>query len=80
MERVTRAAALSTLLAVGTEVNSEPTQAGDSAIIQALRRGAGTITQSNGPAIGPAQSQHPADVDDPSGISGEGDRQPRSGA
>ena len=35
------------------------------------------FSQSDGPAGGPAQSQHPADADHSSGTSGEGDRQPR---
>ena len=68
------AAALSTLLAVGTEVNSGTDASGsNSAINQALRRGARTSL--NRPAGGSPQSQYPANVDDPSGISGPSDCQ-----
>jgi type IV secretion system protein VirB10 len=74
------AAALSTLLAVGTEVNAgTDVNNTNSAIIQALRRGAGDSLSQTGQQV-VRRNLNTADADHPSRISGESDRESRSRA
>lgn len=56
-----KAAALSTFLAVGTELGAgSDTNSNDSAIIQALRHGASGLAESNRTTGSSPQPQHPA--------------------
>jgi type IV secretory pathway VirB10-like protein len=74
-----KAVPLSTLLGVGAELGSG-FNAGNGAIIQALRRGAGDSLNQTGPQGRSAQSQHSAYPDDTAWISAAGHRQSRPGA
>ena len=71
-----KAAALSTLLGVGTELGSS---GNDSDIIQALRAGQG-IPKPDRATGGSAQPEYSAHPDDPAGVPGPRDRKPRFGA
>jgi hypothetical protein len=62
------AAALSTLLALGTEVNSGGRQQQQRRHHSGVKARDRRLAQSDGPTGGPPQSQPPMYVDDPSGI------------
>ena len=72
--RLFMAAALSTLLGVGSELGASNT---DSDIVRALRRGSSELPQPDRSANRAPQSQRPADIDNPAGISDSRYRQPR---
>ena len=69
-----KAAVLSTLLSVGSEAG---TNNNENALVQAIAAGRLPKRQPDRPAGRRPLSQHPADADDPAGISGARDRQPR---
>ena len=69
-----KAALLSTLLGVGRELGTGSDAGDNGDIIRAFRRGSSDSLNRTGQKV-VAQSQHPADADDPAGLSGAGYRQ-----
>ena len=75
-----KAALLSTLLGVGSELGSTTGTGSNGDVITALRRGCQRQPEPDRTESRSAQSQYSADTDDPAGLSGARDRQSRSRA